>query len=182
MARAASTDFISNFRFAVVIRGFGPNTTPQLDTLDTNGNVTAGFNSCSAPSLEQEVATYREGHYVYTQKYPGVPSVADVTLGRGVALAQSTAWEWIQNTVEAGTEYRADVDIYHIHRDAKPQTASASPMQINTANTAMLRYSLSNAIPLTYKVASDMDATSSEISIQELTLSYESLDRVDQSQ
>ena len=181
MARSSGLDFFHSFRFAVVVRGFGPSATPQLDTLDTQGNVTAGFNSCSIPELTQEAVEYREGHYQYTQKYVGLPSISDVTLGRGVARRQGTLWKWVQDTCEAGNEYRADMDIYHIHRDAKPQTASSSPLQINTANTNMIKYECHEAIPTGFKPANDLDATSSDVSIAEVTVSIESFNVVDQS-
>lgn len=181
MARSASLDFLHNFRFAVVVKGFGPSATPQLGTLDTQGNVTAGFNSCSAPEVQQEAVEYREGHYNYTQKYAGLPTVSDITLGRGVALKQGTLWTWVKDVIEAGNEYRADVDIYHIHRSSKPQTASSSPLQINTANTNMIKYECLNALPTGFKSSGDLDATSSDVSIQELTMAIENFDVVDQS-
>lgn len=176
MARAKSQDFLHNFRFHVVVNALGGQT---LQTAPTNGQITAGFNACSAPSASQEAVEYREGHYIYTKKYSGLPTVTDVTLSRGVALTDGTMWLWLKDVIEGNNEYRADVLIYHFHRDAKQQTTSGSTnenMVVNLNNGGFIKYSCGNAFPTEHKVSGDFDATSSEVSIQELTLAMEHFD------
>lgn len=178
MARAKALDKLHNFRFHVVVRGFGPNTAPVLGTLTNGGQVTAGFMSCSAPEVTEEAVDYREGHFIYAQKFVGLPTVSDITLARGVALAEGTLWAWVKDVIEAGNEYRADVDIYHLHRDMKPTTASPAPMPIDTNSTGMIKYECLNAFPTSFKTSGDLDASSSDVSVQELTMAIESFDVV----
>jgi phage tail-like protein len=177
MARAEATDFLSNFRFFVEVVGLGGQT---LNTIpSSNGVITAGFNTCSAPSLTEEAMDYREGHYIYTRKYPGIPTVADITLTRGVALSDGTMFSWAKDTVEGNDEYRADVYIYQFARQAKPQTTSVgntTQMTVNLTNGGYAQYSLSNALPTEFKTSGDLDSTSGEVSVQELVLAVESFD------
>lgn len=175
MARAKSLDFLHNFRFHVVVTGFGPLANPVLGTL--NGTkVTAGFNSCTAPELSEEAVEYREGHYIYTKKYVGLPTISDLSLGRGVALTDGTFWAWIKDVVEGNAEYRANLSIYHFHRDAKQQSTSGTTteMDVDTNAGGFVRYDCNEAFPIRHKVSGDFDATSSEVSIQELDLAIES--------
>lgn len=180
MARPKSSDFLSNFRFFVTVNFNGG---PQLGTQPPKP--TAGFNSVTAPTLSQPAVEYREGHFLYTQKYPGIPSLDDITLERGVALSDGTFFAWIRDVVEGNAEYRADVSIFHFSRDAKPATNSdpsqeAGPMPVNvgTSDHGFLEYKLFEAFPVKDKVASDLDATGAEVSIQSMDLAIESFEVV----
>ncbi len=178
MARPKINDFLHGFRFHVVITGFGSAGNPVLGTLNTGGKASAGFNSCSAPEVSHDAAEYREGHYIYTKKYVGLPTVSDITLARGVALTDGAMWGWMKSVIEGNEEYRANMSIYHFHRDAKPATTSGSTnteMPINTTS-GVVEYRCGEAFPISHKVAGDLDATSSEVSIQELTMAIEYFD------
>lgn len=181
MARPKAQDFLHSFRFHVVIRGFGTAGDPVLGTLGNAGKVSAGFNSCSAPEVSHDAVEYREGHYIYTKKYVGLPTVSEVSLARGVALTDGSMWQWMKSVIEGNEEYRASMSIYHIHRDMKPATTSGSTnseMPIITANPpgGYIEYRCEEVFPISHKVAGDMDATSSEVSIQELTMAVEYFD------
>lgn len=176
MARAKNQDFLHNFRFHVVVNALGGQT---LQTNPVNGQITAGFNACSAPSATEDAVEYREGHYIYTRKFTGIPTVADITLSRGVALTDGTMWQWLKDVIEGNNEYRADVLVYHFHRDAKQATTSGSTnenMVVDTTKGGYVLYNCGNAFPTEHKVSGDFDATSSEVSIQELTLAMEHFD------
>jgi len=184
MARAKSTDFLHNFRFHVLIQGFGGGGTTQLKTGGTQPD--AGFNTVSTPEATQEAVEYREGHYIYTQKYSGLPTISDISLSRGVALADGTFWAWMKDVIEGNAEYRADVSIYHFHRDSKPATSTTpgSPnvhqsVAAGPGDKGLLEYRLGQAFPIRHKVSSDLDATGSEVSIQELDLAIEYFDIID---
>jgi phage tail-like protein len=183
MARPKSTDFLHNFRFHVTVNFNGG---AQLGTQAPKP--TAGFNSVTVPEATQEAVEYREGHFIYTQKYSGLPSISDITLTRGVALKDGTFWAWMRDVIEGNSEYRADVSIFHFHRDAKPATNSdpsqeAGPMATNvgTADKGFIEYKLFESFPIRHKVSSDLDATGSEVSIQELDLAVESFEIIDHS-
>lgn len=180
MARAKSTDFLHSFRFHVVVTGFGPGSDPKLGTL-SGQQVSAGFSSCSTPEVSHDAVEYREGHYIYSKKYVGLPTVSDITLSRGVALTDGAMWAWMKDVIEGNAEYRANLSILHFHRDAKPQSTSGStntemPIKAGPTDPGYVEYRCSEAFPVRHKVANDLDATASEVSIQELDMAIEYFD------
>jgi phage tail-like protein len=182
MARAKSTDFLHNFRFHVIVTGFGGGNQPQLGSSSADGTVSAGFNTCSTPEATQEAVEYREGHFIYTKKYSGMPTISDISLSRGVAKSDGTFWTWMKSVIEGNEEYRANLRILHFHRDSKPVTSSTpgAPNEVQKALEAgSIEYKCGEAFPTRHKVSSDLDATGSEVSIQELDLAIEWFDVID---
>jgi phage tail-like protein len=184
MARAKSTDFLHNFRFHVLIQGFGAAGDPQLGTGEVKPS--AGFNSVSTPEASHDAVEYREGHFIYTQKYVGIPTISDVSLSRGVALADGTFWSWMKDIIEGNGEYRATVSIYHFHRDSKPETSTQvgqpnvkQSIAAGQNDPGLIEYRCYQAFPIRHKVSSDLDATASEVSIQELDLAIENFEVID---
>lgn len=182
MARGKASDFLHNFRFHVIVQGFGAAGDAQLKSAATDGTVTAGFNTCSTPEATQEAVEYREGHYIYTRKYSGLPTISDISLSRGVAKADGTFWAWMKDVIEGNAEYRADLRILHFHRDSKPATSTTAGLP-NTEQKALesgsIEYKCQQAFPTRHKVSSDLDATGSEVSIQELDLTIEHFDVIE---
>jgi phage tail-like protein len=180
MARALQTDFLHSMRFQVVVNGndVGLN---ELSTLGTD-TAEAGFSAVTTPEATVEAVEYKEGTMVYTRKYPGNPTVSDVTLSRGVARLDSSFWDWLRVVVEGGpsgtvqAEYRVDLDIKHFHRDSSmirafpPDDKNATNLNVDTPART---YHVKEAFPIRHKVAGDLDATASEISIMELDVAYE---------
>lgn len=179
MARAKVSDFLHSFRFHVQITGFGAGGDHQLGAGGVKPD--AGFNSCSTPEASHDAVEYREGHYVYTRKFVGLPSVSTVSLSRGVALTDGSFWKWMKDVIEGNAEYRANLDIFHLHRDSKPATTSNSvntEMGINVgpSDKGFIVYKCREVFPIRHKVAGDLDSTSSEVSIQEIELAVEHFD------
>ena len=179
MARPQAEDFLHSMRFKVAVVQNGADV-PSLQP----GDVEAGFSAVGTPSVSAEVAEYREGQYIYTRKFPGIPSMDDITLSRGVARRDSTFWNWMLAALEGGLEYRVDLEIQHFHRDqvlnqnlgtTRPNTDTSQAMaEWTSGNTVPARsYRIEEAFPINHKVASDLDGTASEVSIQEITVSYE---------
>lgn len=185
MARAKSTDPLAAFRFHVLITGYGAGTDQQLGTggLGAAGLPTAGFNSCGTPTLSEAAMEYREGHYIYTRKYPGLATVGDITLSRGVFLKDGSMFAWIKDVVEGNAEYRANVAIRHFHRDSKPASTSTSTNELMGINGSggkgYVEYAARECFPTEYKPTQDLDSTSSEVAIQNLTLATESFNVTD---
>lgn len=172
MAREVATDFIHSMRFQVVATDGGrPGLSPA-------GRADAGFSNATTPEATVEAVEYREGTYLYTRKYPGNPTMNDLTLSRGVARQDSTFWSWLRIIIEGTGEYRQDIDINHYHRDTSlvrtvpASGAEANLTQLNIDSPARV-YHVREAFPIRHKVAADLDATASEISIMELDLSFE---------
>ena len=181
MARAKISDFLHSFRFHVVLTGFGAGGTKQL--LGNDPGARAGFNAVSVPEASHDAVEYREGTYIYTRKYPGIPSVSDITLSRGVAHKDGSFWTWMKDVIEGNAEYRGNLDIFHLHRDARPATTTPGSTTFNPPEDAteggFIAYKCQEALPIRMKVGSDLDATASEVSIQELDIAIESFDVID---
>jgi len=157
MARAVSTDFFHVFKFYVVDTGkFFSDAAPQ-NVLD---RAQAGFMRMTIPEISVEVVEYREGHYVWTQKQPGIPSIAECTLARGVVRGNSNFLDLIMKHIN-GENYRTDVSIYQIHR---------SP------NEPKKKYTLYEAFVSAVTPSSELDASSSEIAVSEVTLVCEQIE------
>ncbi len=184
MARAKISDFLHSFRFNVVLTGFGIAGDKKL-TRSTDGRSAAGFNAVSVPEASHDAVEYREGTYIYTQKFPGIPSVSDITLSRGVAHRDGAFWAWMKDVIEGNAEYRGNLDIFHLHRDSRP-ASSSDPHQTeyeasqDSPPGGFIKYACKEALPIRMKVASDLDATASEVSIQELDIAVESFDVIDE--
>lgn len=183
MARAQSSDFLHSMRFQVAITGGG------FDFFNVGAGTTnskspsAGFMSCTTPEATTEAVEYREGTYNFPRKFPGNTTVSDISLQKGVARGDGTFWEWLKTVISGSGEYRVDIQIMHFDRRvlSRPQngpvtsTFQSTATQANAART----YNVYEASPPRHKVAADLDASSSDISIMELDLAYEYFDVVE---
>lgn len=153
MARAVDTDFYHNFRFHVV------------DPAGGNLDPVAGFRSASIPDISVDMAEYREGVYLYTRKYPGIPKVGDCSLSKGVAKKDSDFLRWIFKCINGGETYRSDITIqeYHIEDEFGIDGSPSKVIQ------------LKEVFPTSVKPTGDKDASSSDIAIQEITLAVEEI-------
>ena len=182
MARAKISDFLHSFRFHVVLTGFGSDGDKQL-LRSTDDRADAGFNAVSTPEASHDAVEYREGTYIYTQKFPGIPSISDITLSRGVAHKDGKFWQWMKDVIEGNSEYRANLSIFHLHRDSRPASGAGTLEEYSPPEASppggFIHYKCNQALPIRHKVSSDLDATASEVSIQELDLAIESFDVLD---
>lgn len=167
MPRAQSTDYLHSMRF-------------QVEVADGNhlflGQPEAGFSAVTVPEMTIESVEYKEGQMIYTRKYPGNPSMAELTMSRGVTRTDTSFWSWVQTVAEGG-DYRADLRIKHYHRDSLPNVAFPPPAVPNSTvinkDAGAKVYEVHEAFPMRHKVASDLDATASEVSIMELDVAFE---------
>ena len=180
MARAQATDPLHNFRYharATPVDGLGDDPlqgggAPLGDGFSPAATAEAGFQAASTPEYTVEVAEYREGLLTYTQKYPGIPTTNDVTFSRGVARFETAFYDMVVAAIE-GREYRTDITYFHAQREGRSAPFNAAD---DFSNTNSKRYILRNAWGSRVKVAADMDATSSDISLAEIDIAYESFD------
>jgi phage tail-like protein len=196
MPRPAASDPLHSFRFHAKVRS-GPDlggtdngsANQANDLLQPEGNEAgsgyiigdgseAGFNSITMPEITVEHAEYREGIRVYTMKFPGVPTIAEITFNRGVARNDTAFFNWVLAAIE-GNEYRADIVVYHIQRPANEHVADTSRGNELDAEAAISKeYHLYNCSPARVKVAGDLDASTSDISLAELDVALERFDVV----
>jgi len=166
MARAESSDFLQNFRFHVrVIEG------PDFLFADKIGDVgvkgEAGFQSVTLPEETFEASEYREGIYKYTKKFPGPSTFTDVSLMRGVSKYDTGFYRWAASQ-RGGGPYRADILIEHHHRDDVPVGIGDG-----IAAKAARGIFCHECMVIRSKPGADMDATSGEVSMQELDFAIE---------
>lgn len=176
MARALNTDFLHSMRFHILVTK-----TDGSALLKPSGRPDAGFSNVTTPEANVEPVEYKEGQWIYTRKYPGNPSVSDISMSRGVTRGDSTFWDWMRVVMEGSGEYRADLDIQHYHREqalTRPTPANGTEANLTTftSGTPTRTYHVREAFPTRHKVAADMDATASEISIMELDCAYETFE------
>jgi len=175
MARPANEDLFHSFRFhaKALLPGGGDPLVP------TNSNFTeAGFSSITTPEYSLEAVEYREGNSIFTQKYPGLPTTADLTFSRGVVLGDTGMYQWLIRTIATGEPYRADVTIYQFHRAGLPTgwtPASDIPLKVQDPATLSPRreYTVKEAFPIRVKPAGDLDASTADVSVAEADVAYE---------
>ena len=168
MARAQAFDYLHNMRFHV-------SAGDQYIPLST-GNAQAGFSAVTIPEASVETVEYREGQYLYTRKYPGHVTFNNITMSRGVAVKDTTLWEWMSTVIRGDAEYRTELQIKHYHRaDTLPGATTPAAENLNLTVPAKT-YTVHQAFPVRCKPSSDLDATDSAVSISELEIAYEYMD------
>ena len=177
MARGVTTDYFQNMRFHVSV------TNAQGIDLKTGKPTHAGFTSVSAPKASMPAVMYKEGQMIYDRKQPGAPTIADVTMARGIARMDTSFWDWARVIIEGSGEYRADLVVNHYHREnSLPRSFPASG--INNASqldldAAARSYHLWNCFPTDVEPSSNWESGSNEVSIMNMTVAVESFEVVD---
>lgn len=175
MARVQASDFLHSMRFHVTATRAAITPATGDNPLAMSGAPSAGFMSVSTPEATTEAVEYREGIFNFPRKFPGNTTVSDCSMQKGVARADGAFWAWLKTVIAgpaagATKEYRADLEILHFDRSALKGTLTELDLKAVAART----YTLKNAFPTRHKVAADLDASSSDISIMELDVAYES--------
>lgn len=174
MARASSSDYLQNFRFHVSTVDTPMPTDPiafRGDAADSPGvGGVAGFQSCSLPEITIEASEYREGTFKYTKKFPGPPSISDVSLMRGVVRKDLAFYNWAVAT-NSGGEYRATIKIDQFGRG--PIGALTPAENATISDTPARTIICYECLPIRVKPGADLDATSGEIAMAECDFALE---------
>lgn len=185
MARSVASDYLHAFRFHVTADAVTLEGAKFLSrSTFSDSSAQAGFSAVNTPSGTIDAVEYREGQYIYTRKYPGIPTMDDVTMSRGVALTDTEFFFWFRTCVEGVGEYRTDLNIFHYHRwqtgqatlPGRVNPTDVAPEGLVLSSEARKVYKLFNAFPVAHKVATDLDGTASEVAIADLTVAYEHFD------
>jgi phage tail-like protein len=121
-----------------------------------------GFSEVTGLTTEVTVAEYRVGNSKinHVQKVPGLHKVGDVTLKRGV-ISSADLWKWIQDTRSRGPLAKRDVTI----------------TMFDETNTQVVQtWTLGRTVPLKYTAPSLNAKGGTDVAIEELVLSAESVD------
>lgn len=166
MARSQSTDFLHNLKFHMKVVTTG---VAGASNLGSQG----GFNACTMPEISQEVVEYKEGRMLYKRKQAGEVTFNDITASHGVARGNTDFYDWIQAGV-TGSPYKVDLQIRHFHRDEVTGLNDFTGVQPKRV------INIFEAQASRVKLGGDLDATSSDISIAECDIAYESAQLVSQ--
>ena len=157
MSRSSAEDVLQGFRFRIV-------------EVEGNAGVfadeapVAGFNNVSFPNITIEGAEYRTGNEVWARKFGGIVTVEDSTMTRGILLGDTTMYNWVMNKYLGRVPYRTDFEV----RVYNQETLGIDPDD-KPARTMIYH----NAIPNSVKLMGDLDASSSDVSLQEVGVSLE---------
>lgn len=120
-----------------------------------------GFSDVSGITTEIQLAEYRNGNEKenHVRKVPGMHTVGDVTLKRGIVNSEDL-WEWIETTRREGPAAQRDVTI-------TLQDESGNPVQ-----TWVLR----RVVPMRYTGPTLAAKGGGDVAMEELVLSAEALE------
>ena len=167
-ARLEATDFLLSFRFQVTMLEAPEGGEGYLKGTPETGD--AGFQSVTLPEMTIEATEYREGTYKYTKKFPGPPTISEVSCMRGVVKADTGFFDWCLAAI-AGGEYRANISILQFGRE---DFTTAGFSEFTAAPSSAARtYNCYECVPVRVKPAGDMDATSGEVSMAEVDFAPE---------
>ncbi|NET59609.1 MAG: phage tail protein [Symploca sp. SIO2E6] len=132
--------------------------------VEIDSNLTASFSECSGLSVQVDKETYFEGGVNDQQRILlKQAKFDDVTLKRGIT-DDLQFWNWISEVLNPGKKKRRNVNI----------------LIFNQAGETMQTWTLMGAVPVGWKTPS-LQANSTSVAIEELTLAYEGLKVVAQS-
>lgn len=141
---------------------------------------TLAFTSATSPEINVELRDIKPGNWEYQRRVVKGASVSPITLGRGVNFYDSDFYNWITNAIRGIQPVRRNLALVHflswrVLRQAVgeggigPEQGGSSLIERVPGRVWMLY----NCVPTRYKAGSDFDATSSDVSIQELEVQPE---------
>lgn len=126
--------------------------------VEIGGSIAASFSECSGLDVQIEKETYFEGGVNNQQRiFLKQTKFGDVTLKRGIT-DDITFWEWLKKMLSPAKKERRNITI----------------LVFNQAGETMQAWTLVGALPVGWKTPS-LQANSSTVAIEELTLAYEGL-------
>lgn len=129
----------------------------------SNGNF-VGMQNISIPEISLETKEIRQGNWPYLRQIPiGFSTGGNVTLSQAVLPLATDMLLWWLQAVNGIFAPRRNMMIVHTRLDRSLPTRILS---------------CENCIPISYKPASDFDASASEVSIESLTFWTEKIDIV----
>ncbi len=185
MARCSRSDPVEKFRFKLTIFDFDPTGLTTVDSSQDN-SVSAGFSEVLLPKSNVTEIPYRENiDAPRFTKIPGLVRYEALTLRRGVSKKREL-YNWYKkinddiNTLSftndllsnqnfipiLDPDYRRDIVIEVLDRDGATRRA----------------WFLFNAFPIGYKGGNDLNASTNEILLEELTISYEAFVELESSE
>jgi phage tail-like protein len=126
-------------------------------------SITAGFQEISGLGMEVTIADYRAGNSLenHVRHVPGLHKVNDVTLKRGV-IGVTDLFTWIKSVSDGEAIAQ------------QPKTVTIE-LRDETGHNTVMTWTLSGAIPKSYKGATLNAKGGTDVAIEELVLSVEGI-------
>ena len=188
MARTRFLDHMQSYAFHLA--DVTPSLAPPFYTLGMGFPVS--FSSCSMPEITLDVESFRQVNSMYETHVISGASAGSISFSRGVLSVDSTFYRWINRSIAGSDRVRRDLCLLHasslapLHNlgssykagDNTTPEAGSVKTGADAGAYGMFRvlgkgYILHNCIPLRYKAGTDLDATSSEVSIAALDVQPE---------
>lgn len=156
--------------------------------------VQAGFRSISAPELTLETAEIKEGNWPFKRKLITGAAVNTLTLSKGVTFFDSDFWRWASRASVGAKTFGLDIGMLGLKSGFRKDLFLIQFLRgVPNAMKFFLPFGgwdrglnvfpakiwmLENTIPTRYKVGTDFDGSTGEISIAEIELSMENFDEI----
>lgn len=129
------------------------------------GGTRTGMTRVSPLRLSTSVVSYRDGSNPThsTQKAPGLTAYDPITLEREIVQGDLDFQSWVSDTGGGGASYRRDVTI----------------TLLDGQRNVVIAFRLRNCWPSVYEAISELNADTSHVAIERLTLEYDSFQRSD---
>jgi len=183
MARNRLTDFMQSHRFWLF--DVVPSLAPPFYVL---GTPFFGFSNITAPEYTAEVSEIKQLNSMFKRYAYDGGSVGPITLTRGIRGYDDTMWDWMYRALiglEVTQRHLLLLQFTNINmnRLGAGEDAKFIGYDIPGIDTPLefgmylpgRAYLLWSCIPTRYKTAGDFDATSSEVSLQELEIQPEAI-------
>lgn len=176
MARSGVSDPLQNYSFALrelASPPVGNNPLLSAPVLGEDGSTSLiGFQSISMPDVTLELKEVNEGNWPHIHKVPMTRmTTGDVTLTKALYPKNSDFNTWIFQSVWGRGSVRRSFVIVHLARQVETLGARFDDGRF---------IHIHNCLPVSWKPGSDLEANSSDVSLEELTIHVEriSLERV----
>jgi hypothetical protein len=173
MARAATDDYLQNFRFHVIANLAQPQgeTQDPLRFQNAPDGAEAGFATFTHPEYTINQVEYRDGLQVFPVHQPGLVSVNEVTMSRGVVRRDTVFLDWCFRYFD-GLSYRADLTALQFTQDTQRDRRRVQPALGEGAQQAR-QVVVHEAFPVRVRPGGDLDASSDEVSMAEVDVKFE---------
>jgi phage tail-like protein len=166
VARAATTDPLLTCNFALIdvpVTGAGhPTAFPDFKSKESSF---VGFQQIDMPEATMETKTIKEGNWPKIHKVPiGFMNAGQVTLRHAVMPTNTDMYQWFLQALWGRVAPRRHLVVVHLRADKLVQQR---------------KLLLSDCFPTTWRPSTALDATSTEVVTEELTLEVGSLSYIE---
>lgn len=157
MPRSVAEDQIQSFRFRVFELEGGAG-------VFAGESPVAGFNTVTTPNLTFETAEHRTGNEKYTRKFLGPPTWEDCTMTRGILMGDTTFYDWAINKYLNKSPFRTDLEVRVYNQEGDGTSEDDQHIR---------KITMRNCLPSSVKIMGDLDASASDVNVQEITTALE---------